>query len=249
MIQLMHGNTAELLKTFENESVNCVVTSPPYWRLRDYGHTEQIGLEETPEQFINNLCNIFDEVYRVLRKDGKSVFFIEGRKHEEVKLEKRMFENVKVGDCLYSPRFGKGIVIKVEEIKFEVKFENYFFETAPTYRKFYKNGKMGDWDKEPTIFWEKPKMEYIKERPFSLEEEMKKLKVKEWEYGVRNAFLVYWVSCKKIKIEATNIFRQIGVIYFEYDIALREFEDKIVGREISFEEFERCYKKVFLEGK
>lgn len=69
-IKLMHGNTAELLKTFENESINCVVTSPPYWRLRDYGHTEQIGLEETPEQFINNLCDIFDEVYRALRKDG-----------------------------------------------------------------------------------------------------------------------------------------------------------------------------------
>lgn len=70
MIKIMHGNVLDKLRILENESVNCVVTSPPYWRLRDYGSDQQIGLEETPEEFIEKLCNVFDEVYRVLKKDG-----------------------------------------------------------------------------------------------------------------------------------------------------------------------------------
>lgn len=70
LIKLINGNTIDILKKLDNESINCVVTSPPYWRLRDYGHDEQIGLEETPEEFINNLCDIFDEVFRILKDDG-----------------------------------------------------------------------------------------------------------------------------------------------------------------------------------
>lgn len=54
----------------ERESVQCVVTSPPYWGLRDYGHESQIGLEKTPEEYVGRLVEIFAEVRRVLRKDG-----------------------------------------------------------------------------------------------------------------------------------------------------------------------------------
>jgi DNA modification methylase len=54
----------------EPESVHCVVTSPPYWGLRDYGVPGQLGLEKTPEEFIANMVTVFDEVSRVLRKDG-----------------------------------------------------------------------------------------------------------------------------------------------------------------------------------
>lgn len=53
-----------------DESVNCVVTSPPYWGLRDYGVDGQIGLEKTPEEYIDKIVNVFREVWRVLRKDG-----------------------------------------------------------------------------------------------------------------------------------------------------------------------------------
>lgn len=69
-INLIFGNTIDVLKNLDDESINCVVTSPPYWRLRDYGHEKQIGLEETPEKYINNLCDIFDEVFRILKDDG-----------------------------------------------------------------------------------------------------------------------------------------------------------------------------------
>ncbi|MGL6065021.1 MAG: DNA-methyltransferase [Fusobacteriaceae bacterium] len=68
--KIIQGNTVNLIKTLAVESIDCVVTSPPYWRLRDYGHNEQMGIEETPEEFIENLCNIFDDVYRALKKTG-----------------------------------------------------------------------------------------------------------------------------------------------------------------------------------
>ena len=45
MIKIMHGNSLEVLKTLEDESIDCVVTSPPYWQIRDYGVSGQIGIE------------------------------------------------------------------------------------------------------------------------------------------------------------------------------------------------------------
>ena len=54
----------------EAGSVNCCVTSPPYFGLRDYGNDEQIGLEETPEAFVESIVNVFREVKRVLADDG-----------------------------------------------------------------------------------------------------------------------------------------------------------------------------------
>ncbi len=53
-----------------SESVHCIVTSPPYWGLRDYGVDGQIGLEPTPEEYVANMVGIFHELRRVLRDDG-----------------------------------------------------------------------------------------------------------------------------------------------------------------------------------
>jgi DNA modification methylase len=58
------------LKQLEAESVNCCVTSPPYYGLRDYGVAGQIGLEPSPEGYISRMVEIFREVWRVLRDDG-----------------------------------------------------------------------------------------------------------------------------------------------------------------------------------
>ena len=49
------GNCIEVMKDFPDGSIDCVVTSPPYWGLRDYGTDEQLGLEKTPEEFVANL--------------------------------------------------------------------------------------------------------------------------------------------------------------------------------------------------
>ena len=54
----------------QDQSVHCVVTSPPYWGLRDYGMNGQLGLEGTPEEYIENMVAVFREVWRVLRDDG-----------------------------------------------------------------------------------------------------------------------------------------------------------------------------------
>lgn len=67
---ILTGNATEVLKTIQDNTINCVVTSPPYWGLRDYGHDEQLGNEKHFKEFINNLCDIFDEVKRVLKPNG-----------------------------------------------------------------------------------------------------------------------------------------------------------------------------------
>lgn len=69
-INTQTGNCLDILPTMEAGSVNCCVTSPPYFGLRDYGNDEQIGLEETPEAFVDSLVNVFSEVKRVLADDG-----------------------------------------------------------------------------------------------------------------------------------------------------------------------------------
>jgi DNA modification methylase len=64
------GDCIEVLRTIPDSSVQCCVTSPPYYGLRDYGTAGQIGLEETPEAYVAKLVDVFREVRRVLRDDG-----------------------------------------------------------------------------------------------------------------------------------------------------------------------------------
>ncbi len=68
--QILQGDVLAQLATLPDESVNCCVTSPPYWGLRDYGVAGQIGLEETPELYVARLVEVFREIRRVLRSDG-----------------------------------------------------------------------------------------------------------------------------------------------------------------------------------
>jgi site-specific DNA-methyltransferase (cytosine-N4-specific) len=69
-LQIFTGDNREILKLFPANSVQCCVTSPPYWGLRDYAHDSQIGAEPSPEQYIANLVDVFRQVRRVLREDG-----------------------------------------------------------------------------------------------------------------------------------------------------------------------------------
>lgn len=68
--RIIIGDVLDRLRELPDESVNCVVTSPPYWGLRDYGVAGQIGMEATPQEFIAKLTTVFREVRRVLRSDG-----------------------------------------------------------------------------------------------------------------------------------------------------------------------------------
>ncbi|RMP41764.1 DNA methylase N-4/N-6, partial [Pseudomonas amygdali pv. lachrymans] len=68
--QILLGDCIDVMRTLPDESVHTCVTSPPYYGLRDYGVEGQIGLEETPAEFIARLVDVFREVRRVLRADG-----------------------------------------------------------------------------------------------------------------------------------------------------------------------------------
>lgn len=71
MIQkVIYGDCLEAMRALESNSIHCCVTSPPYWGLRDYGIDGQLGLEKTPQEYVEKLVVIFREVKRVLRNDG-----------------------------------------------------------------------------------------------------------------------------------------------------------------------------------
>jgi DNA modification methylase len=69
-VSMYVGDCRAILDTLPEKSVHCVVTSPPYYGLRDYGHDDQIGLESTPEGYVMAMVDVFAKVHRVLRDDG-----------------------------------------------------------------------------------------------------------------------------------------------------------------------------------
>jgi len=68
--EILIGDAVNKLKELPDKSVNCCVTSPPYYKLRDYGVPGQIGWEKTPEEYIEKLVLVFREIKRVLTDDG-----------------------------------------------------------------------------------------------------------------------------------------------------------------------------------
>jgi len=70
MIKIYKGDCRTVMANLPEQSVNCCVTSPPYFGLRDYGNDAQIGLEQTPEDYVAALVDVFRGVRRVLRDDG-----------------------------------------------------------------------------------------------------------------------------------------------------------------------------------
>lgn len=67
---ILNGDCIEILKSIPDCSIDCCVTSPPYYALRDYGVEGQLGLEETPEKYIEKMTEVFMEVHRVLKPEG-----------------------------------------------------------------------------------------------------------------------------------------------------------------------------------
>ena len=67
---IIQGDALTVLKTLPDEFIDCCVTSPPYWGLRDYGVEGQLGLEKTPEEYVAKMVEVFRETRRVLKKEG-----------------------------------------------------------------------------------------------------------------------------------------------------------------------------------
>jgi DNA modification methylase len=98
--RILPGNSLDILKTLPDQSVDCCVTSPPYYLMRDYGGIEgQIGLEDSPEKYLDNLLLVFREVFRLL-KDTGTLWIIIGdtyagsRKGDQGKSEYQILNNV-----------------------------------------------------------------------------------------------------------------------------------------------------------
>jgi DNA modification methylase len=68
--KLLQGDCRSVMPTLDADSVNCIVTSPPYYGLRDYGCVGQIGMEATPDDYVKQLVAVFREARRALRNDG-----------------------------------------------------------------------------------------------------------------------------------------------------------------------------------
>lgn len=99
------------LQSLPDKSINCCVTSPPYYGLRDYGMDGQIGLEETPEAYIAKMVEVFREVKRVLRDDGTLWLNIGdsysgsgGAGNQFGQLEKKGFKKYKQGNTGLKPK-------------------------------------------------------------------------------------------------------------------------------------------------
>lgn len=111
-IQILIGDCRALLPTLPDESVHCVVTSPPYFRLRDYGVAGQIGRESTPDAYVAELVAVFRDVRRVLRKNG-TLWLVIGDSYATrgTRQGNRSGGIRKPGECdthrnkVYSPRF------------------------------------------------------------------------------------------------------------------------------------------------
>jgi DNA modification methylase len=68
--RIICGDAEKILKTLPSDSIDCVITSPPYWSLRDYEVKEQIGQERDFTEYLERLLTVFDEVRRVLKPEG-----------------------------------------------------------------------------------------------------------------------------------------------------------------------------------
>lgn len=150
----------------------------------------------------------------------------------------RMFDEVKVGDRLYVIGFGEVIVISVDKDSFEV------INQYNIYRTYYKDGKFHICDIEPSIFWEKPKLEYIKEKPFDLEEELRKLEVQEFKVAERNYFLIWDNAYKSIYYDAFGNNEQPNIKYFT-EQSINNFMKNVKNKKITKEQFFTAYKNVF----
>jgi len=67
---LVHGDSLDVLQQFPEDSVDCVITSPPYWGVREYEGDSQLGNEDSYDEFIDNLLDIFSELQRVIKPEG-----------------------------------------------------------------------------------------------------------------------------------------------------------------------------------
>ena len=83
-MRIINKDILSATNDLENNSIKCVITSPPYYKARNYGNTDQIGLEETPEKYVESLVNVFEELKTKITSDG-NLFVNLGDKYDKNK--------------------------------------------------------------------------------------------------------------------------------------------------------------------
>lgn len=153
--KIYNENCLTGLKKLPDNSVDCCITSPPYWGLRDYGHEEQLGSEKHFKDFVNNLCNVFDEIKRVL-KDTGTCFVNLGDTYNGYKAGNSKTELPNKSLCMIPERFGiemidRGWTLRNQIIwhkpnqmpqsatdRFTVDFEKIFFFTKSSIGYYFE---------------------------------------------------------------------------------------------------------------
>ncbi len=157
-----------------------------------------------------------------------------------------MFRNAKVGDRVWNMFRGWGTV---EQIDFDVDFPiRVVFDGTEYDETFTFEGKIRKCDINPTLFWDEIKFE-IPKKSFNLEEELRRLEIKEFVNGEMNYYLYWSNPFEKIKIDCTMVVEIPLVKYFLEDEALIEFEKKLKNKKITKQQFFRAYKNVFGDKK
>lgn len=96
-MQILIGDSRDRLKEIPDKFFQSCITSPPYWGLRDYGHSNQIGLEQSPDEYVAELVSVFREVKRVLKDDG-TLWLNLGDSYASSKDSKTVPDTLRTGD-------------------------------------------------------------------------------------------------------------------------------------------------------
>ncbi len=212
---IYQGNALQILKTLNSESIDCVVTSPPYWALRDYGVEGQLGLEPTFQEYIIKLCNIFDEVKRVLKKSGTCW--------------------VNMGDSFGSGKGEKGIITKAIEKKKPVEgFQKCLLQIPARFSIEMCNRS---WILRNTLIWHKPNCmpSSVRDR-FTVDFEYVFFFVKNKKYWFKKQFEPYDQPInkvgvnKKLKTKALNTFQNKPT----YNDFRKWYETEIISSKFTF---------------
>lgn len=151
-----------------------------------------------------------------------------------------MFRNAKVGDRVWSFANNWGTIKKIEltsDYPITIKFDNNITMS------YTSDGRCNEYNVSPTLFWDEIKFD-IPEKPFNLEEELRKLEIKEFELEEINYSLVWDHTTYDISYKAIWHYQIPLIIYFEHESILN-FMERIKDKKITKEEFFKAYKNVF----
>lgn len=151
-----------------------------------------------------------------------------------------MFRNAKVGDRAYDILRGWGTIVAIKQ---DSEYPICFKADIDSFCTFTFDGKRADIDISPSLFWDEIKFE-VPEKPFSLEDELRKLEVVEFEYEKDNTYLAWNYEKNEIDYFFEQKLENPGLLYFELDDVIF-FLENIESKVITKEQFFETYKKVF----